>query len=187
MKYIKTIAALCFASVLLSGCSEQKPNVHNFAHLRLQAVSTGQAFEAATIALRERFQIDNSDPESLTITTVPQETTEVLARGRVGDLVGVPRRVRKLAYVHVTGSNSETSIWCKVAIQQDETGDRSIHQSDRSLDDIPRSTPADGSGATTQEQNELWTTTRRDKRAERAILQSINEILAKHAASKESK
>ncbi len=161
----------------LAGCTSSGPNARTFAHLRLQNVSQEEAFDATARAIGERFQLDRLDRDEGSISTIPVTGTEVGNRNQVGDLIGIPRRVRTLATAVINTSQGTTNIWCKVLVQRNETHEQMIYSDDCAIDDVPRATAADRGGASTPEQNEVWRTIRRDKRIERAILQSVSEFL----------
>ena len=175
----RLIGMLCLGLVWATtpGCNAPAPTARSFSYLRLPSASKAQAFDAASQAMRERFRITRSDPAAGVIISAPDETTEAVSSGRLGDAVGVPRRIRKIATTRVTGSDTSAAVWCKVVVQQYETDERHLFEQERSLDDLPTATAADRGGATTPEQNAIWRTRQRDKNTERAILRTIAEII----------
>jgi len=52
-----------------------------------------------------------------------------------------------------------------------------MFSNDLALNDAPTATAADRDAATTREQNEVWRVLRRDKLAERTVLQDIRKSL----------
>ena len=95
----------------------------------------------------------------------------------MGDLIGVPRLVRKVATIQVTGSDASAEVWCKVVVEVCETQEQRLFAQEHALDDLPTATAADRGGATTPEQNAVWRVIRRDKGTERALRRAINELL----------
>jgi hypothetical protein len=160
-----------------SGCETPTPTARSFNYMRLPTTSKSDAYTAAREVMRERFRIEHEDRGAGIIRAFPQESAEAVFQGRVGDIVGVPRRVRKVATVHVTGSEKASEVFCKVVVQQDETEDRRLFDREMSIDDTPISTPVDRGSATTTEQNTIWRTTGRDKAMERAIRLAIDEVI----------
>jgi len=84
--------------------------------------------------------------------------------------------LRKVAEVRLAGGANQLKVHCKVLIQEQATDSFSFQMSDRSGDDVPgHHTAIDRDAATTAEQNSVWRTVRRDKTAEREILDQITE------------
>ncbi len=161
-----------------SGCNAPAPTARTYSYLRLPDTPQSAAFDAALAAMRERYRIDAYDREEGVITSLPEESREVLEQRRVGDMVGVPRRVRRIATTQVTGSDASAEVWCKVLIQRYEAQAAQLFRNDLQMEDAPTGTAADRGSATTQEQNEVWRTARRDKSAERSLLRAVEERAA---------
>lgn len=179
MKRILLATGCCVAATLLLGCDAPQPTSQSFSYVRLASVSRADAFDAAARAMGERYHIARRDAAAGVITSVPEESDEVATQGRVGDVLGVPRRVRKVATARVTGSDAGAEVWCKVLIEQYDTEEQRMFAADRSMDDAPTSTAADRDGAATPEQNAVWRKTGRDKREERSILRSVSEFVGR--------
>jgi len=177
MKLLIRFCCAALPAVTIAACSAPAPTARTFNYLRLPTVSRADAFEAALQATSERFRVARLDREAGVIVSVPNEGTEVVHQGRVGDLLGVPRRVRSTATIQVTGSDSAAEVWCKIVVEVYETQEQRLYAQAHALDDLPTATPADRAGATTPEQNEVWRVVRRDKRAERNLRQAISEIV----------
>ena len=177
MKPLIRLVCAGLLGAIAAGCEAPAPTARSFNYLRLPSVSRADAFTAAVEALSERFRIARLDREAGVITSVPEERTEVVSRGRVGDLVGVLRRVRKVATIQVTGSDASAEVWCKVVVEVCETQEQRLFAQEHALDDLPTATAADRGGATTPEQNAFWRVIRRDKGTERALRRAINELL----------
>ncbi len=161
--------------LLASGCAEPAATSLNFAVREVPGVSTGAAWSAAIDAVREHFRIARMDRSAGRIVTEPVETQEAGQSGRAGDLLGAERRMRRVADVRVQESDGGVQVYCKVLVQQFESGERRLFARDKYASDIPSETPADQESATTAEQNAAWRDRGRDKVLERQILESILE------------
>ena len=172
------LALPLLASLLaMTGCDTPAPNRTNYSYMRLQDQSRAAAFDAAERAMQERFRLDRVDAQRGIIKSTPLEMTGQNDTGRVGDMVGAERRLRRTATTRVDGSDSMAEVWVRVIVEEYETNDRQLFDQDRSINDMPTETAADRGGATTPEQNALWRTTSRDKVLERSILRSISEMV----------
>lgn len=172
-------AILAMTGVLvLTGCSAPAPTTRNYNRLALPDTPRLLAFQAAERSMRERYRIASSDPTTGEIRAEPFESNEVGTQMRVSDIVGVRQRVRTSATARVTGDQRSSDVWCKVLVERLDTTARGMFLADKTMNDLPSSTPADRDGATTQEQNEFWRSMGRDKQQELAILESVAEHLA---------
>ncbi|MCB9865257.1 MAG: hypothetical protein H6816_01265 [Phycisphaerales bacterium] len=171
------LVAVLAASTVLAGCQASAPSTRNFSHLRLPDTTRAAAYDAAYAALAARYPIATSDRATGTITTEPVENRERTGGRQVGDLVGMTRRVRRVATVRVTDADNAAEIWCKVTLAQHDTDAARMFSNDLALNDAPTATAADRDAATTREQNEVWRVLRRDKLAERTVLQDIRKSL----------
>jgi hypothetical protein len=162
-------------SAALVGCETAAPTTRSYSLLRLPEVSRAEAFDAAVLAMSERFHIEEADREAGIIRSVPQESESDTA-GRAGDVVGMPRRVRTIATTHVSGNEQSSEVWCKVVVERSETSETLALSRELSADDAPTETPSQRDAAGTPEQNEVWRATGRDRRTERAVLAAIQEL-----------
>jgi len=86
-------------------------------------------------------------------------------------------RRRRVARVWVDrGSNTkEVRVFCRVEVQERTTQALRMLSLDQRSSDVPDRTAIEREAATTVEQNTVWQTTRRDRAAERAILETITD------------
>jgi hypothetical protein len=177
------VAAIALPSLVftLTGCASPAPNRTNYSYLRIQAHSRDAVFNAARRAMQERFRLDKVDEHRGIIRSVPVETTGQTDTHRVGDVVGVKRRLRRIATTRVEGTDNAAEVWCRVIVEEYETDNRRLFDQDRSINDVPTETAAERGGATTPEQNAVWRTSSRDKVLERSILRSISELVSRGA------
>jgi len=80
-------------------------------------------------------------------------------------------RLRRIVEVRVTSGDGGVSVFCKVAIQERVTEAHRLFA--LGGDGAPGRTPIEREAATTDEQNEVWRTIRRDRPTERDILSAI--------------
>lgn len=166
-----------FAATLAAGCSNIAPNPLNYSRARFDSCSRDAAFDAAVLAVSERYRIASSNRSSGTIVAEPLESEGSAPGARLGDIVDAPRRTRTRTKAVVTGKGTSAEVWCKVVIDRcDEQGaELFVHDSAR-LDDAT-GTPADRGGARTREQNAVWRAAGRDQAQERSILRAVAEII----------
>lgn len=170
--------AIVMIAITVAGCESTGPSSKNFSYVRLPGVDREVAFGAATQAMREDHTIARIDRDHWMIQSVPEETEEETTTPRVGDLVGVPRNVRRVATAYVTGTDEATEAWCKIVIERNESREHNLFKNDMQHDDTASATPADREAATTTEQNSVWRMIRRDKRAEREFLNTVRDMTA---------
>jgi hypothetical protein len=178
---MKTIALLGAGVVALlsAGCSSPPPSELNFSVRSIESVSREAGFAAAQRAVQEHFRIDVVDPAAGVVTSHPTETSEPGQSGRVGDVLGAPRRVRRTAEVRVRETGTGVRVWCKVRVQEYESDERRLFVREYDDSDSPTETPAQRDAATLAEQNATWRERPRDKVLERQILEAVVE----HATS----
>jgi hypothetical protein len=132
------------------------------------------AMERAEIALVTMgYEIDRRDEEAGIITTKP-------VRGLASGAPRVPRisisdrsPTRHICEVRVTRGDAGTHVSCRVIVQQLATEAHRMFLHDRGISDSPAVTPIEREAATTEAQNQVWQTIRRDKIKERELLSAI--------------
>ncbi len=122
------------------------------------------------------FRVKTVDADSMAIETRPSEKTVRGSEGRLRDaVVKMPNRVRRTASLEFTNRSGDLQAWCQVKIERLSTADHRVFAQQRQFDDTPTRTPIDGEGATTAEQNTVWTSAGRDEAMERTILSDIRQ------------
>ncbi|MFH0979972.1 MAG: hypothetical protein V2A79_00350 [Planctomycetota bacterium] len=162
----------------VAGCSAPQATALNYSVLRLADASQAAVFDAAAQALGEHFTIRRSDRVAGMLEAVPMEGVGKGSRGRLGDVVAVPRRERRVAEVRVESEGNLVKVFCKVLVQEYDTQAHQMFNREHALSDLPTDTPADRDAATTTEQNAVWRTQRRDKALEDRILRAVREQVA---------
>lgn len=167
---------IVIVGIMATGCESPSPTARSFSYVRLPGVDRATAFAAATEAMRQNYSIAEIDRDQWMIHSVPEETEEEATTPRVGDLVGVARNVRRIATAYVTGTDQTAEAWCKIVIERNESNEHRLWVQDMKRDDTASATPAERDAATTTDQNSVWRTLRRDKRAERDLLNTIRKL-----------
>ncbi len=166
-----TIALLL---LLLSSCAAPAPTPMDY------SVGQGQpgdrtalldTAEAALIGLG--YRIERRDAGEGVLTTQPVEAQAGLDTTRRASLSS-RGKTRRMVEVRVADSGGATKVFCRVLIQEQTTQAHRMFAADRSGSDTPGDfTAINRDAATTTEQNTVWRTLRRDKSAEREILDAI--------------
>jgi hypothetical protein len=157
----------------------------------VQDVKPANAMELGRRVLAKNgFRIKNVDMDSLTIETYPTEQTVRGQEGRLRDtVVKVPNRVRRTATLEFSTRGGDLQAWCQVKIERLTTADHRVFAQQRQFEDAPTQTPIDREGATTEQQNTVWTSAGRDDSLEQLILSELRDriqILRKRSLEKEA-
>ncbi len=166
---------LALAALMLGGgCAAAGPSPLNFGVRRITGSDSDSAFAAAQAGLLDLgYRISRADPMARVIEAYPaSEPTgdDAFLRARA---ISSPRRFRRLVTLRVVDTPQSLSVFCKVAVQEQVTEQYQFFRQDLSSSDLPAETPINRGAATTPEQNIVWQTLRRDKTAERRILEAI--------------
>ncbi len=130
------------------------------------------AFATSEEILARYFQLRSSNPNTGVIESAPrlgdEESVRLLSSGP-------SRRVARMRL-----RNQDDGVHATLLIEVQQQGNEGFSEMNfnrQNYDGIPRQTPAERQGATTPEQNDLWTTTRRDRGMEVKILGEIRDRL----------
>ena len=165
--------------VLALGCQTPQPaNRGISAPLRQRSVAPEAAFAAAEQVLAEHYVLRTRDLRAGYLETAPLETLGPRRSGRLGDALGMPRRLRQYAQVRIEPAGDGVNIWCSVYVQQYESDAHRLFIQEHGLSDLPSDMPADSAGPTTVQQNAVWRPAGRDAEMERRIRRQIQELLA---------
>ena len=174
----RRLAVIGLFGAWVAGCASPPATKLNYAVTRVEAASQDVAMAAAEQALREHFRIARVDRAAGLIECAPVESQEAVRSGRMGDVLGASRRVRRVAEMRVEDLGDGARVFCKILLQQYETEERRMFDREHALSDVPSETPAAGEAATLPQQNATWRTRGRDKVLERRILQAVHELVA---------
>lgn len=119
------------------------------------------------------FRLDRVDLELGLITTRPSELRSGTLVPRDRSRLSSPGRLRRIAEVRIVPVSDGIDVFCSVAIQRLETEAHRMFRHETAASDVPHETAIDRGAGSTNEQNTVWHTIRRDKPAERKILNAI--------------
>lgn len=158
---------------LISGCATPGPTPLAYSVRRVADGEVADLLRHAQAALDANgFPVASVDQAQGVVVSEPvrvedDEAAEPSWRER--------RPIRSVATVRVSRGDSGLSVFCKVEIQRQATETYRFFQQERMRSDVPDETAIDRDAATTTEQNTVWETLRRDKAAERQILEAVLE------------
>jgi hypothetical protein len=168
--------SLCACLLLLGACATPGPSPLSYGVRQLPGSDRSAIFQASEDSLVALgYRIDHRDPAAGVLTTWPVagKLRDEAARPRAR--LGTPGLLRRIAQVRIEEGAAGMTVFCKVAVQEQTTEAHRLRASDYRTSDSPGYTPIDRDAATTKQQNTVWQTIRRDKRAEREILTAIEE------------
>lgn len=156
--------------VALFGCASRASRPVNYAVREAPSGDRGASLDAAEAALVSLgYTVARRDTAGGILVTQP-----VAIEGAGERTVRADNPLRKVAEVRLTGSDASPKIQCKVIVQEQSTESYRLLAFERGGDDLPgHQTAIDRDAATTAEQNTAWRTVRRDKAAEREILDRL--------------
>lgn len=170
-------ALLCCCAV---ACVSTSPSSQGYAvrHIARDRASTLQATEftlqAAELTLVDLgFRIARRDSNTGRIVTQPRPRDVIAGGDGTRMRLFRPRRGREVAEVLIEQSPDGVSVYCKVAVQELATETYRLHNREARSSDLPSQTPIEYEAATTDEQNTVWRTVRRDRAMEQAILAAL--------------
>ncbi|MCP4251494.1 MAG: hypothetical protein GY778_31035 [bacterium] len=177
---VPVLGALLVSAV---GCQGPQPvNRGISAPLPQRSVAPEAAFAAAEQVLAEHYELRTRDLRGGYLETAPLETIGPRRSGRMGDAVGMPRRLRQYARVRIEPVGDGVNIWCSVHVQRYESDAHRLFVQEHGLSDIPSERPADSAGPTTVQQNAVWQPAGRDTEMERRLRRQIQDLLASAAS-----
>lgn len=164
---------------LAGGCASTSRTTDPSAFRILPGVDSNIALAHADAALANLgYDIQLRDSSRGVIETMPVSGA---MRESEAPRVGSARReaVRTIARLRVTPTGAGSRVACQVVVQERSTQAHRLFRADRSRSDLPSETPIELEGATTEDQNTVWHTLRRDRLRERAILAEIERLSRK--------
>ncbi len=165
--------AIVAIPLLLAGCATTTVDLSHYSVRQVPPLEQTALLTIAEEAMREQgyvvYQRDasiGSIRASANATSTPQ---------RISRMNQHSDSTRRHAEILVQGDDEQPAVYCKVLLQQRVTEAHRMLQRDYSGQDTPNETPIDRDAATTEEQNTLWRTIRRDRRSEHDLLNAIDE------------
>ncbi len=130
--------------------------------------------EEARFALADQgFPIKSTDASSGVVLSYPVSQARVGGASRSNLSLSTHGDFQRIAQVRIASSEDGVSIYCRVEVQEQVNATQRIFYQGFAEGDVPVETPIDRDAATTTQQNTVWRTIRRDKGAERRILEAI--------------
>ncbi len=164
------------ACMVLAGCAAPGSAPITYGVRHFPGGDRAAAYAAARSTLDELgYAIDHADRAAGLLTTRP--TSHSRHGERTGVRISSRGDLRRVVRVRVAATADTVNVYCQAAIQERLTETHRILQHDLATTDRPGETPIDRGAGTTPEQNTVWRTIRRNKIAERRILEDIVERL----------
>lgn len=170
---------MCVTIVDLGGCATQAPTAANFAVRHFENGDRAVFLSAAVAALEETgYEASPGESDSGRLVSVPRfNVAGDRPTGRAPQ-ISSKSLTRRIAEVRVEESGDRVSVFCRVLVQEQTTRAHRMLAFDQSGSDSPAITPIEREAATTDRQNTVWQTIRRDRSTERRILAVIGERVA---------
>lgn len=178
-KRFRLLSSVYLAFVGIGGCVTSGPNAANFAVRHFETSDRAAFLDAAAFALEETgYKMSGREPTEGRLVSEPQfDVARDRPTGRAAP-ISSKSLTRRIAEVRVEQPAERISVYCRVLVQERTTRAHRMLAYDRSGSDSPASTPIERGAATTDRQNTVWETIRRDRSAERRILAIIAERTA---------
>ena len=165
----------------VGGCASPRLSPLTYTVRHVQGQKRAAVFGAAEAALNDlSYRIYEADPTAGVINALPRSAIPAEEETGVGSRQGPRVRLRRVAYVRLTQTAAVVNVYCKVVVQEQTTEAHRMFRHDHRVSDIPDDTPIDRDAATTTEQNTVWRTIRRDKAAERRIVEAVLDEAGRH-------
>ena len=170
---------MCVTIVDLGGCATQAPTAANFAVRHFENGDRAVFLAAAVAALEETgYETSPGEPDAGRLVSVPRfNVAGDQPTGRAPQ-ISSKSLTRRIAEIRVEKSGDRVSVFCRVLVQEQTTRAHRMLAFDQSGSDSPATTPIEREAATTDRQNTVWQTIRRDRSTERRILAVIGERVA---------
>ena len=165
MKQGAIITAGLILWVITSGCGAPGTGTGR----NLGQVDYTKAFQTGKMVMGQYFSVAKFDPQTGEIHSRPMSVERGSER-----LIG-ESPARKVGKLSIRKANGKVVAYSSVILQTEES---EIYQLQNiSYDEIPNTTPAQGTAATTSQQNKVWKTQKYDHALERQILDDLYRAL----------
>ncbi len=170
---------MCVTIVSLAGCATQTPTAANFAVRHFENGDRTGLLAAAGAAMEETgYETSPGDPDAGRLVSIPRfDVAGDQPTGRASQ-ISSKSLTRRIVEIRVEESGDRATVFCRVLVQEQTTRAHRMMAFDQSGSDSPATTPIEREAATTERQNTVWQTIRRDRSTERRILAVIGERLA---------
>ena len=157
------------AAALPGGCATR---VASGSRLAFSDVSYKVAFATAREVMSKRFGVASADPATGLILAKPKAVS-----ARPERLLGGSSPARHVAKMQLVSEDGQVVVRVSVALQRQGASSYRQMQPGDDYSTVPNQTPAQGTAATTIEQNQAWQTQSHDSGLERQILNELYQAL----------
>ncbi|MFP4356315.1 MAG: hypothetical protein ACLFUJ_14450 [Phycisphaerae bacterium] len=169
MKLRWTVGLLAAQALWLAGCGNEMQGTSR----QLGDVPLPMAFAASRDVLSDYFSIASAQPDTGLIRCRPKPIDSPSER-----LLSGARPARHVCTMQLRQEGQTVVGTLSIAIQrQGSEAYQAVRMQEENYGGVPDRTPAQMEGATTPEQNDVWTTTRQDKNLEMRLLGEIRQRL----------
>lgn len=164
-----------------SGCAQtgSETAVASYQTRLIETATPEQVLDAAAPVLQREFGRVTVDRAKRTIVSAPAEYQGVSDSGTARDLLGAKSALRRVATFVVEPRGARSAARLRIDVQRQDTQPRTaLEPGGNRLSDSAASAAFEREAATTREQNAAWTTIRRDRVLERALLDELADQFA---------
>ncbi len=177
------LAVLAALAALMTGCADSAPAPSTYLQRVIPGAAPEAVYDAARGILQREFGRVEADRDGQRLQSDPSEFDTARDSGTARDLVGGSTRMRRVAHCIVGKRSDGALVRIRVDVQRLDSSRRPAGRDEGyRVDDSPAYTPIDRDAATTEQQNTLWTTVRRDREMERLILDELDAQLGGEVA-----
>lgn len=173
--YIRLLLMFAAVTTLAStiGCQSPDAAMSGYNARHLASVETAQVFTVTRHVLEGYgFAIRRADIDRGWMVTQPARAHELEAAA-IRDILGREADERRVVTMRVLPESAGATVYCKVEVQQPYSDEFSLYSDAHKPSDTLSDTPIDRDAATTDEQNTVWRTRRRDRDLERSLLDAV--------------
>ena len=157
------------------GCNQPSAEIETLSYRRFDNVDMEKVYEAAHATMSEFFRIEEADPRSGLIRSIPTAVSASFEDRPLGKPLSSPRQERKIAEIRLEEQDGGVIVRCGVVVQRAEATSSLVYSSQRTSDDLPNRTPLQETEGRTVQGNLAWSTTGYDHKLERQLLAAIDE------------
>jgi len=158
--------------VMLLGAFGCRANFVSGTRLSMGQIEYQQAFAAASEVIRKHYELKSADPDAGVVTARPKPVDPTTTR-----ILGGTSPARQIASIRLQEQEGQVVAIAEVRVQrQGSAGFRQLDGGEN-YSTVPNQTPAQGTAATTPEQNEAWETQGRNRALERKMLNELYQAL----------
>lgn len=176
---LRLASVVALVALGVAGCAAPRPNVLNYSVSAPIQADPADVFAAAEGTLAKfGYRVEQRDQAAGVLSTYPVQPTDLdePIPLRIGRRRPLP--TRQVAQIRLGQEAQGVLVFCKVAIQELSTAAYQMFSHESAGMDVPSETPIERGAATTEAQDAVWTTVRRQRQQEREILSAIAEAVS---------